>query len=347
MHDAAWYADHDIDLRVRTAVRGIDTDARTVKLQGGDELTYGSALLATGSLVNRLRVDGSDLDGLHYVRALGNAESIRDDAEHARRVVVVGGSYIGCEVAASLTQMGKKVTVVMQEDEPMEGGFGPAVGRWIRGLLEGHGIEFLGGRQLDRFEGDGRVQLVVTGVGRRAGRRPGGAGHRREAGRDAGQGRRPVARRVRRRRSATRACRPRRPTCTPPATSASTTAPCTAAASGSSTRRWPRPRAPTWPRPCWARRSRHTEVPYFWTDLADWGSLEYVGPAARWGEEIVRGSMDDGEFSVLYLDGDRLVACASSGRGDDLEAATKIIAAGGELPADHEALGDAARPLPA
>ncbi len=125
VHDAAWYADHDIDLRVRTAVRGIDTEARTVKLQGGDELGYGSALLATGSLVNRLRVDGSDLDGLHYVRALGNAESIRDDAEHAERVVVVGGSYIGCEVAASLTQMGKKVTVVMQEDEPMEGGLRP------------------------------------------------------------------------------------------------------------------------------------------------------------------------------------------------------------------------------
>ena len=53
----------------------------------------------------------------------------------------------------------------MQEEEPMERGFGPAVGRWIRGLLEGHGIEFLGGRQLDRFEGDGRVQLVVTGAG--------------------------------------------------------------------------------------------------------------------------------------------------------------------------------------
>ena len=108
VHDAAWYADHDIDLRMRTAVRGIDTDGRTVKLQGGDELTYGSALLATGSLVNRLRVDGSDLDGLHYVRALGNAESIRDDAEHAERVVVVGGSYIGCEVAASLTAAGQE-----------------------------------------------------------------------------------------------------------------------------------------------------------------------------------------------------------------------------------------------
>ncbi len=110
-------------------------------------------------------MDGSDLDGLHYVRALGNAESIREDAEHAERVVVVGGSYIGCEVAASLTELGKTVTVLMQEDEPMETGFGPTVGRWIRGLLEGHGIEFMGASQLERFEGDGRVQLVVTGGG--------------------------------------------------------------------------------------------------------------------------------------------------------------------------------------
>ncbi len=113
-------------------------------------------------------MDGSDLDGLHYVRALGNAESIRDDAEHAERVVVVGGSYIGCEVAASLTELGKKVTVLMLEDEPMEAGFGPAVGRWIRGLLESKGIELRGGQQLERFEGDGRVQLVVTRRRRRA-----------------------------------------------------------------------------------------------------------------------------------------------------------------------------------
>ena len=344
VHDAAWYADHDIDLRVRTAVRGIDTDSRTVKLQGGDELAYGSALLATGSLVNRLRVDGSDLDGLHYVRALGNAESIRDDAEHADRVVVIGGSYIGCEVAASLTQMGKKVTVVMQEEEPMEGGFGPSVGRWIRGLLEGHGIEFLGGRQLDRFEGDGRVQLVVTGSGDEldadlvvlgTGVKP-DVMLAKAAGLSLGE-------------SGGVECDARLQTSAPDLYAAGDICEYDSTVHGRRIRVEHEAVAEAQGAHVAAAmlgsQEPYTEVPYFWTDLADWGSLEYVGPAAQWGEEIVRGSMDDGEFSVLYLDGDRLVACTSSGRGDDLEAATKIIAAGGGLPADRTALADVGRPL--
>ena len=75
-------------------------------------------------MVRRLQVDGTELDGIHYLRAFGNADAIRatlDDAEH---VVCVGGSYIGCEVAASLRAIGKQVTIVMLEDEPMERGFG-------------------------------------------------------------------------------------------------------------------------------------------------------------------------------------------------------------------------------
>ncbi|MGI8845715.1 MAG: FAD-dependent oxidoreductase, partial [Thermoleophilaceae bacterium] len=124
----SWYEANDVELRTRTNVRSIDTGSKTVKLQGGEELSYGSALLATGSIINRLRVDGSDLDGLHYVRALGNSDGIRKDAESATAVAIIGGSYIGCEVAASLTEMGKAVTVVMQEDEPMQRGFGAQVG---------------------------------------------------------------------------------------------------------------------------------------------------------------------------------------------------------------------------
>jgi 3-phenylpropionate/trans-cinnamate dioxygenase ferredoxin reductase subunit len=73
----------------------------------------------------------------------------------------------------------------------------------------------------------------------------------------------------------------------------------------------------------------YREVPYFWTDLADWASLEYVGAAATWDREVVRGSMDEGSFCVMYADGDRLVGCAAVDRADDLAAATKAIGAGG------------------
>lgn len=346
VHDESWYAEHDIELRLRTSVRGVDTDAHTVKLQGGDELSYGQLLVATGSLVNRLRVGGSDLDGLHYVRALGNAESIRDDAEHAERVVVIGGSYIGCEVAASLTELGKKVTVVMQEQEPLENGFGPLVGGWVRGLLESHGIEFLAQRNLERFEGDGRVQLVVTAEGDelQADLAVLGTGVKPDvmlataAGleiSDTGG----VVCDERLRTSAPdvyaagdiceyeSVIHGMRMRCEHEAVAEAQGAAVAAAMLGS--------------------QDKHAEVPYFWTDLSDWATIEYVGPARQWDEEIVRGSMDDGSFSVLYLDGGRLRACAAVDRGDDLEAATKLIAAGGDLPADRDALGDAGTPLPA
>ncbi len=75
----------------------------------------------------------------------------------------------------------------------------------------------------------------------------------------------------------------------------------------------------------------HDVVPYFFSDLADWASLEYVGPAARWDEEVVRGSLEDGEFSLWYLDGGRVAGALSVGRGDDLEHARRLMAAGAPL----------------
>ena len=86
-------------------------------------------------MVRRLQVDGTQLDGIHYLRAFGNADAIRAELDGAEHVVCVGGSYIGCEVAASLRAIGKQVTIVMLEDEPMERGFGHQVGAFFRGVL--------------------------------------------------------------------------------------------------------------------------------------------------------------------------------------------------------------------
>ena len=74
------------------------------------------------------------------------------------------------------------------------------------------------------------------------------------------------------------------------------------------------------------RPQPHDTIPYFFSDLADWTWMEYVGPAYEWTEEIVRGSIDDGKFTVYYLDGDRLAAALSVGRSDDLEQARELIA---------------------
>jgi 3-phenylpropionate/trans-cinnamate dioxygenase ferredoxin reductase subunit len=84
----------------------------------------------------------------------------------------------------------------------------------------------------------------------------------------------------------------------------------------------------------------HDVVPYFFSDLSDWASLEYVGPASRWDEEIVRGSLADGAFTIWYLDGGRLVAALAVGRSQDLGAARELIAAAADVSDARAALAD-------
>jgi 3-phenylpropionate/trans-cinnamate dioxygenase ferredoxin reductase subunit len=91
----------------------------------------------------------------------------------------------------------------------------------------------------------------------------------------------------------------------------------------------------------------HEVVPYFFSDLADWASLEYVGPAAQWDREVVRGSLDDGEFSLWYLDGGRVAGALSIGRSEDLEHARRLIAAGTDVGARADELGDPSSDLAA
>jgi 3-phenylpropionate/trans-cinnamate dioxygenase ferredoxin reductase subunit len=330
----SWYEEHGVELRTRAGVRSIDTEARTAKLQGGEEISYGTALLATGSLVNRLRLDGSALDGLHYVRALGNADGIRDDAQEAEHVVIVGGSYIGCEVAASLTGDGRKVTVVMLEDEPMQRGFGPQAGAWVRGLLEAHDVEVLGSEQVAAFEGEERVKRVRTEGGRtlKADMVVLGTGVTpdvmlaKAAGLELGD---------------TGGVR------------------CDSCLRTSAESLWAAGDICEYANAAYGRRLRvehedvaerqgktvaanmlgetqeHTAPPYFWSDLADWTTLEYVGVGGEWDQEQVRGSMDGDEgFSVLYTDAGRLVGCLAVGRSHDLDAATEVVEAGGDLSGD-------------
>jgi 3-phenylpropionate/trans-cinnamate dioxygenase ferredoxin reductase subunit len=86
------------------------------------------------------------------------------------------------------------------------------------------------------------------------------------------------------------------------------------------------------------RDQPHDVVPYFFSDLSDWASLEYVGPATKWDQEIVRGSVDDGEFAVFYLDEGRLAGALSVGRSEDLEHARRLITS-------HEDVSDRASDL--
>src|SRR5215207_5468069 len=157
-HDAAWYARRSIELASQVSVMRMDTAERTATLSTKEVVRFGVALVATGANVRRLRVDGAQLAGIHYLRALRNADAIRADAEEAERVVLVGGSYIACEVAATLTALGRRCTMVMLEDAPLSGHFGPAAGAFFGGLLRERGVELVCGDGLERLEGDVRVQ---------------------------------------------------------------------------------------------------------------------------------------------------------------------------------------------
>jgi len=339
LHPADWYGDNDIELLVRTSVMKLDVAARTAALSTKEELGFGKALLATGANVRRLRVDGGDLEGIHYLRALGNAASIRNDAEQAERVVLIGGSYIACEVAASLTTMGKRCTLVMLEDAPLAGHFGAAAGGFFAGVLAEHGIDCVTADPLVRFEGEGRVQRVVTESGRTidADLVVLGTGAipdvmlARSSGLELGE-------------TGGVRCSQTLETSAEGIWVAGDPCEYDSAVHGRRLRVEHFEVAAAQGRYAAAAMLGETkpydEIPYFWSDLADWCTLESVGPAERWDREVIRGSLDDGEFTIFYLDGGKLAAALTVGRSDDLEHAKRLIAAGEPLGDRADALAD-------
>src|SRR5581483_1902729 len=147
-----WFEEHDIQVMTRTSVRSLDIDDKAATLSNRDVVAFDKALVATGAGVRRLNVPGSELEGIHYLRTFGNSDSIRDDAS-GKRVVLIGGSYIASEVAASLTELGSSCTMVMLEPVALSRNFGEQAGRFFQSRLEEHGIEVNGGDSLERFEG--------------------------------------------------------------------------------------------------------------------------------------------------------------------------------------------------
>lgn len=342
---AEWWEEHGVELRTRTSVLSLDPAARTAKLSTKDEISYDQALLATGAMVRRLGVDGADLEGIHYIRALGNADAVRRDVAEVEveEVVVVGGSYLACEVAASLTAIGKSCTMVMQEEVTLERGFGRTAGGFFHRLLEEHGVRIVGGDEVERFEGEGeRVTRVVTRGGRElaAGAVVAGVGAvpdvmlARRAGLEIGHlgGVRTDA---------------RLETSAPGLFAAGDMCEYDSVLHGRVMRIEHEDVA--FAQGASAARSMlgsaepHTTVPYFFSDLADWASLEYVGPALAWDEEVVRGDIGAAAFSVFYLGEGRVRGVLSVDRPEDLEHGRRLLAQGGAV--DESLLRDPAADL--
>jgi 3-phenylpropionate/trans-cinnamate dioxygenase ferredoxin reductase subunit len=336
-----WWAEQSVELLTRTSVTGLDLQSRTATLSTKDEVSFEKALVATGANVRRLNVSGCDLEQIHYLRTLGNADAIRDGVAEAEQVVLIGGSFIACEVAASLTLMGKSCTVVMQEHATFERNFGPRCGRFFQELLESHGVTFHPADELERFEGDGRVAKVITrgGLELAADAVVVGAGVSpdvqlaKKAGLEIGE------------RGGVR-CSSRLEASIPGVFAAGDICEYDSVIHGGAPLRlehWDVAfnQGKTAALNMLGRDVPHEVVPYFYSVLGTWGELEYVGPAYEWDEEIVRGSLAGGSFTNWYLKDGAVKAALTFGRSDDLGAARRLIVRGGALTdSERAALAD-------
>jgi 3-phenylpropionate/trans-cinnamate dioxygenase ferredoxin reductase component len=319
-----WWEKQDVELMLRTSVMKLDPGERVATLSTKEEVAFDKALLATGSNVRRLQVDGCDLDHIHYLRTFTNSDAIRAEGDRAERVVLIGGSYIATEVAASLTWAhGVKCSLVMLENVTLERFYGAKVGGFFQRVLEDHGIDVYGGQELDRFEGsDGDVRKVVTKSGlelecdavvigagvipdttlaAQAGLELGEAGGVKcSGGLESSAGGIFAAGDICEYDSPVHG-RPMRIEHWDVAFNQGRTAALNMLGRG----------------------VEHDVVPYFFSDLADWSWMEYVGPGS--GDTVVRGSLDDGDFTAFYLDDGRVTAALTVGRSDDLEAARRFI----------------------
>jgi NADPH-dependent 2,4-dienoyl-CoA reductase/sulfur reductase-like enzyme/nitrite reductase/ring-hydroxylating ferredoxin subunit len=304
-----FYRDQKIDLRLDTTVDDIDVTNTFVRLTTGERVAFGALLIATGSEPVRLKAPGADLPHVHYLRSWSDSDAIIAAAADAKRVVVIGASFIGLEVTASLRARALEVHVVAPDKQPLERILGPEVGRWVRGVHESHGVIFHLEQQVTAIArdhvtlGDGSridAELVVIGIGVRprievAAR----AGLTMDHGIVVNE-------------------------------YMETSAPGIFAAGDVA--RWPDPRSSSpirvehWvvaermgqnaARNILGAREPFALVPFFWSQHYD-TPINYVGHADAWDAVKVDGDLDKGDGAVRYLRGGRALALATIGRDQE------------------------------
>ena len=340
VHQEGFYAAHDIELRTSTSVRSIAPAARQLELDTGERVGYDRLLLATGAAPRRLPVPGADLAGVHYLRRRGDADTLAAAAADAERVAVVGTGWIGSEAAASLRQLGSKVTLVGPDTAPLARVLGPEVAGVYRDLHADHGVRLRLGTRVAGFRGTGRVEALVTDHGDTIDADlvlvGAGAVPRTELAEAAGL---PVRNGV--------------------LVNEQLEAVGAAGiyAAGDVAAAW-HPRYQTYLRvehwanalnqgPAAARSmlgipTAYARLPYFYSDQYDLG-MEYSGLADGWDQVVVRGDLTAREFIAFWLKDQRVLAGMNAGVWDVTEPIQALIRGG--WPVDPARLADPTIPL--
>lgn len=308
LHPAEFYTENRIDLRLGARVTAIDKTAKRLTLEGGATLPYDVLLLATGADPIRLPIAGAELPHVHYLRSLRDSNAIIQRAKTAKTAVVMGASFIGLEVAASLRARGLAVAVVAPDEVPLARVMGKEIGQFIRAFHEEHGVVFHLQQTADSIDENGvtlkngtrlPADLVVIG----AGVRPSialaeAAGLRVDHGVVVDE---------------------YLATSAPGIWAAGDIAAWPDAHSGEQLRveHWvvAERQGQTAARNILGRKERFDAVPFFWSAHYD-VTIAYVGHAARWDRIEVHGSFADRNVVAAFHDGDRIAAVATIFRDD-------------------------------
>jgi len=302
LHPRKYYDEHHIELRQAEA-SGINPQAKTVALSDGQTLSYGALVLATGAEPIRLSIPGADLPHVHLLRSLADSRALIEAAKSARRAVVVGASFIGLEVAASLRAREVEVTVVAPDERPLGKILGPQLGDFVRSLHEEHGVVFKLGTKPKAIRSDAvelesgdtlSADLVVLGVGVRP-----RVALAEKAGLAVDNG---------------------------VLVDEHLQASVPGIFAAGDIARWPDPysgqrlriehwvvaerQGQTVARNLLGRAERFASVPFFWSQHYD-VTISYVGHAAKWDSIEVSGSIPDRDAKVVYREGGRIAAVAT------------------------------------
>lgn len=161
LNPPGFYGEQAIDLRLETQATAIDRTGRKVVLRDGSTVAYEKLLLATGGRVRTLDCEGANLEGIHYIRTIDDALGLRPQLTEGVRVAVIGGGFIGLEVAASARTRGAHVTVVELADQVLARVADPAVGDLVARFHRHHGVHVMTGATVERIDGNGRVSEVI------------------------------------------------------------------------------------------------------------------------------------------------------------------------------------------